>query len=381
MKNLKVMHMISSRGMYGAENVVLSWMNQIPKIDTSLLVFASPKQTTSPLVQKAKALGFSSMPMHIGKFKCLSTTRKTIDFFRSSQPDIIQSHGYKGLFYGKILSWRTKTPLIHTNHGFVTTSRKAKFNTWVELFICRYFPPDQIIAVGENIQKIFISAGINPQIITRINNAVMPESPTLSTKPPTDLQKKMHERRVICYSGRLSYEKGPDLLIKAIPMVVKKFSNVLFILAGDGPMSGDIKRQIQTSGISNHVLQIGFRTDVNKIMATSQAVILPSRSEGIPLTMLEAMMLGKPIIGFAVGGIQETIQHRKTGILAQPECVEELANALLYVLENPNKAIQLGINARDLALKKYNLPQRMHTLVKLYQIICPEKDYRGKEVC
>ncbi|MBI9045457.1 MAG: glycosyltransferase [Anaerolineaceae bacterium] len=164
---------------------------------------------------------------------------------------------------------------------------------------------------------------------------------------------------LIISAGRLTYEKGFDLLLDAIPNVIQKFPDAKFALCGDGFQREDLEKQARDLGVLNHVKFLGFRSDVAELMMLSDIYVLPSRSEGMPNAIMEAMSLELPVIAFSVGGIPELIIQSQTGILIKPQDVDALSQGIIDLINDPGKGQKLGQAARRTIREKYNLEEKM----------------------
>ncbi|MCU0611810.1 MAG: glycosyltransferase [Candidatus Eisenbacteria bacterium] len=168
----------------------------------------------------------------------------------------------------------------------------------------------------------------------------------------------------ILYAGRLSPEKGLHTLLDAV-----KGLPAACILAGEGPLRIDLERQAASRGIDN-VLFLGHVDTgrVKDLMASARAVVVPSEwYENNPLAAIEACAAGKPVIGSRIGGIPEVVEHGVTGLLFTPGSAEELRQAIIFLLENPDAARDLGWAARLFAERNLGLDRYLEQLLMHYQ--------------
>jgi len=173
------------------------------------------------------------------------------------------------------------------------------------------------------------------------------------------------EEKSLVYFGRLSREKGLYTLINA----AKKLSIGMKII-GDGPLRKELEEKVKTEKVKN-VEFLGYlagdhlKDEIRKAMA----VVLPSEwYENNPITLIEAYALGKPVIGSKIGGIPELIIDDETGLTFEPKNTEDLTNKIMYLISNPDKIKQMGVNARRFVEDKLN-PERYYSeLMKIYQL-------------
>jgi glycogen(starch) synthase len=153
--------------------------------------------------------------------------------------------------------------------------------------------------------------------------------------------------RFLCL-GRLVPEKGFDLALKAFALIVDRFPGLRLVIAGDGPERSALERQAIELRLQNVVDFTGWagRADVPALMNRAVAVLMPSRREGLPLVALEAAQMGRPVVATRVGGLPEIVLHDQTGLVIEPDDSNGFAEAIGYLLDNPQIAISMGEAAR-----------------------------------
>jgi glycogen(starch) synthase len=186
--------------------------------------------------------------------------------------------------------------------------------------------------------------------------------------PPTILP------RIVCV-GRLATEKGFDQALSAFATIVKHFPEVEMVMAGDGPQRSALEQQAESLGLTQMVKWLGWvpPEQIPALLATAQAVLIPSRSEGLPRVAVEAALMARPVVATKVGGIPEVVIHQRTGLLVEPENEGALADAVIYLLSNKEKAVTMGCSARSLVLKKFNMEQCVNSYQALYEQLAQSK--------
>jgi glycosyltransferase involved in cell wall biosynthesis len=166
---------------------------------------------------------------------------------------------------------------------------------------------------------------------------------------PSEAPSGRRARRVrVVTVARLSPEKGLDDLVRAAQMVVAAGDDVTFSVFGDGPMRDRLRRQIDEAGLSGRVeLRGAFtREELPQILRDADVFVLPSRTEGCPLSVVEALCAGIPVVATAVGGIPELVQERVTGMLTAPADAAALATAITAIVRDPEARSAMGTAAR-----------------------------------
>lgn len=137
--------------------------------------------------------------------------------------------------------------------------------------------------------------------------------------------------------GRLAAQKGHDLLLPAVPHVVARFPNTRFIWAGDGPLENELIQQMTQYGVQHQVTLLGRRSDIRELLLASDVFAHPTRFEGQPFSVLEAMAARLPVVSTMASGITEVLEHGQTALLGRVEDIRDLRENLLYALGHPEE--------------------------------------------
>ena len=234
---------------------------------------------------------------------------------------------------------------------------------------------DKIIFISKDIKKELIENQFPSEKLVHIPNSV----DVNYFKMPQDLQNKNSKN--ICFVGRLEEQKGVEYLIKAMDIVKSEVKDTKLFIVGDGQLRTHLEALGKKLKLNDHVHFIGSANDVLPYYQNSKIFVLPSVSEGMPLTLLEAMSCGLPVVATKVGGNLEIVDSNleageaivsgchigENGILVAPKDVKGLAEALLMLLKDEGLSKQLGRNARKNVVKKYSLDEVTEQYLGLYQ--------------
>jgi glycosyltransferase involved in cell wall biosynthesis len=160
--------------------------------------------------------------------------------------------------------------------------------------------------------------------------------------------------------------KGQAHLLEAMARVSASRPDARLLLAGRGPLQGELQRRARTLGLENAVRFLGFRDDIPGLLQAIDVFVLPSLSEGLPLALLEAMANGKPIVATRVGGVPEVIADGESGLLVRPGSPDDLAAAVLRLLADRGLAARLGQTARERASRDHTLTAMVRAYQDLY---------------
>ena len=169
----------------------------------------------------------------------------------------------------------------------------------------------------------------------------------------TPLEKR---ERVVGYIGRLSPEKGISEMLRAVPLVLAQDSRVRFLITGDGPLADDIRHRVHSAGLENIVRFTGRvpYSEIPSLLNECRLLVMPSRTEGLPGTLLEAMACGTPVLATPVGAVADIIADGETGYFLRDTSAEEIARGILRAL-GANHPEELSSRAREVAERDYCL--------------------------
>ena len=256
------------------------------------------------------------------------------------------------LFLSKDIKW------IFSEHNVYNRRRSFKIFKILDTFIySRYY---KIICVSKQVEIALLEwlPKYKKKTIVISNAVAVDDLSNWSTIKKYD----------ILFVGRLTKAKGVDVLLKAIGMLKEKYhKEIKAAIVGEGYLKGELKKLVIKLGIDKEVEFLGVRKDIARIMKSAKIFVLPSRWEGLPLTILEAMSNRMSIIATKVGGIPEVIENGKEGILVPPEDLEALARAVIKLFEDRKLRVKLGINAYKKVKEKYSIEVYTKNILDLYK--------------
>ncbi len=253
---------------------------------------------------------------------------------RDLSPDIVHCHSSAAGLFGR-LAVRNNIPTIYTAHGWGFNIGVSSFQKWVaiavENFLSRY--TTRILCVSKFVRDLGVQYRIAPKKLFQIiYNGIEPQE----KKASADL----HHR--ITFVGRLARPKLPLLLLKSLQYLPKEVQEKIQVsIVGDGPQRKSVEQYIKEQNIPNVVLHGTLpREEIFVILHDSDIFVLLSEWEGLPITILEAMSIGLPVIASDVGGISEAVDA-SNGILISSEQPQEVADAIVTILEDSVKREQM----------------------------------------
>lgn len=271
---------------------------------------------------------------------------------------IWHGHDYKSNLYGVLLRPSCRFRLVTTVHGWVKHTRKTPLYYGID----RWSLPrhDQVIAVSSDLHDACTLAGVRAERLTLIENAIDTE------EFQRDRARESGARLVIGAVGRLSDEKGFDLLIQAVERLLDEGLELELRIAGEGDQEETLRAQIAASPHGAHLNLLGFQADTKALFDGFDLFCLSSLREGLPNVVLEAMSMALPVVATRSGGMETFAVDGEDAVLIDPGSVDELADGLRRVLADRAERDRLATAARARVERDCSFARRMQRVVEVY---------------
>jgi glycosyltransferase involved in cell wall biosynthesis len=333
-----------------------------------------------PLIADAKREGVTAWqeidPSPLSPQLLLAILRQ----MRRRKYDLLHSHDVKTDVLGLLAGRLAGVPVVATAHGYPSTFRRSGVYRRLDLLalrLCRH-----IICVSEGFQQELLAAGLEPRRLSVIRNGIAVAD--MVQKASAGRQTLRHDLGlepddvIVMAMGRLSPEKGHIYLLQAARLLVQQGVKVRVVIVGEGPLKEELAGEAKRLGIEKHVFLLGFRADIPALIAQCDLSVLPSLSEPLGNVILEAMALGKPVIGTTAGGIAEMIVNAETGLLVPPADAEALEAAVRQLLDNPQQARSLGERGRERVLSEFTVERMADRLAAVFTAAAQDGAHQGK---
>lgn len=285
---------------------------------------------------------------------------------RRKQFDVLQVHfAYLDALVASMLrSWLRGGIILRLGGGGpagdLARLRRLGVDRWFLPWIKRL---DRVVVVSEQMREELLDAGFEHGRVVVIPNGVDTErfssADGAAGRPAAGAQ--------AITVARLSEEKGVDVLLDAWTRVVAKMPHARLLIVGHGPLHAPLQRQADAAGLNGSVRFLGEVADVAPDLRASDVFVLPSRSEGLPNALLQAMAAGLPCIATRVGGVPELIEDRVNGRLVAPEQAEALAEALVWMFRHPEEAARYRAAARCTVEARFTLERMAENYLNVYK--------------
>ena len=212
---------------------------------------------------------------------------------------------------------------------------------------------------------------------------IVPRSSVIHNGLDTDAYRPGHlptgDPRLLCL-GSLWHQKGIDIALNAVQLLIHRFPGLRLTIAGDGPERAALELQAARLGLTNTVDFRGWvpPEQVPTVLTDASMVLMPSRWEGLPNVALQAALMARPVVGTGVGGIPEIVEHQETGLLVEPEDSSALAEAIALLLNHPETAARMGQAARVRVQREFGWEGYVDAYDALYRKLIRNKP--GKSV-
>ncbi len=350
--------------------ILLSSLIKVPDLAITAILFNQGR-----LASELMGLGIKTQVILESRHNPLSIAKQLSDFFRHHQIDILHTHKYKDNVLGALSSvWQGIRWRIRTIHGspepFVGYQAvKIKIYEIVDNGVNRWLV-DRILAVSLDLRSQLIKR-FDPEKVICVHNAIDVEQMRV-TGCATGLRKELKlggQEFVIGTMGRLMPVKGLESFLKAAHIIRRQRPNVKFIIAGDGPSKGLLQARAHEYGVQNDVLFLGHRNDSHEILELMDLFVLPSLSEGIPMALLEALALARPVVASRVGGIPEVIEHGINGLLVTSGRADELAQSCIALMDDYAWGQRLGVAGRKRVEERFSARFMADQVAELYRTL------------
>lgn len=320
------------------------------------------------LVERAERLGARAWPIPQGKNqRDVWWLRQLAKHLKEERPSIFHAHRIAPLdcTYGLIAAALARVPVVvATQHLF--SGSVPRWRVFQQKLVSATV--DRYIAVSEEVARGLWSAGGAPRAKVQIIQNGIPLGPFNQANQAADpaLKSMLRGNRdlpVVLCLARLHSQKGLSFLLEAAVSV----PDARFVIAGDGPERNSLAAQSEALGLRDRVIFLGHRTDVPDLLAVCDLFVLPSLYEGLPVSILEAMAAGKPVIATAIGGTDEAVLDGETGLLVPPGDSDALAKAIQRLLADTSLANDMARAGRERAYGKFSAEQMVRRTVQVYE--------------
>jgi glycosyltransferase involved in cell wall biosynthesis len=296
---------------------------------------------------------------------------------RQVRPAILHTHTAKAGTVGRIaalLAGGARPPIvIHTFHGHVLrgyfSPAKTAFFRVLERMLAKV--TTVLIAVSPEVRDDLVSLGVAPvEKFAVVRLGIELEERVRCEEPREEIRRRLGippERFVVGWLGRMTGVKQTTDLLDALGDLRGRDVDASVLLVGDGPDRDGFERRAHELGLIRHCLFLGYQEQVAPWYAAMDAVALPSGNEGTPVTVIEALAAGRPVVAYGVGGVPDVVRDGIDGFVVTPGDTGELALRLADLAADPELRARMGAAGRDRVLERYGVRRLLDDVDRLYR--------------
>ena len=364
---MKILHVIDSAGIYGAEIMLLNLMEE-HKIMSHVPILLSIEEpdaaSGNAFSERATSRGLSVIKINVGRGFSKGSGRRIWNIAEEHEVDLVHSHGYKGnILLGSVPRSVRKVPLISTIHGWTATrvfTRIWYYKLLDRMFLRRTDAVVNVNSTGPCIGKVetFVVENGIPEL--NFDN---------ETSGDDEISVFCRGEFIVGSIARLSEEKGLIYLINAISELHGRGVRLKAVIIGDGPQKKELENYIRRKNLAPSVMLAGYRDKAYKYLPMLNVFVLPSLTEGLPITILEALQAAVPTVASRVGGVSRVLGGGKFGVLTDPGDHRSIADAIEYLHSNPEQAAEMGRKAKEAVLANYSIDRMAREYIKVYEAV------------
>ncbi|MFL5341017.1 MAG: glycosyltransferase [Gemmataceae bacterium] len=364
---MRIVHLTASTFFGGPERQMLGLARHLPAdCQTHFLSFAEGGRCKE-FLKHVRWNGFEGESLTRDTPNLPAAVLELSRRLRDLRADILLCHGYKANLVGRSAAHSAGLPAIAISRGWTAEDRKVRLYEAVDRMHLRYM--DRVVCVSAGQAEKVRRAGAPPGRVRVIRN-----SARLSETQPDDFEAREELQslffkpgeKIVVAAGRLSPEKGIQVLIQAARQVIEHDPGARFVVFGQGAQRPALQRQIDEADLNGLFVLPGFRGDLDRLLPSADLFVLPSFTEGLPNVVLEASAAAVPVVATAVGGTPEALVDGRTGYLVPPGHPAALAGRIGELLADPELRARMGPAGRDHVRRQFTFEAQAEAYLRLF---------------
>lgn len=365
------MHLLSTGNLSGAEKIALDICMNLDKSKFEPYAVCAGKNLYNSFLNN----NIKSYVIDTGKLNPLNIL-KLKKLVKRENIDIIHAHDTRASIAAGIAKGHNTIVIshIHGNYEWLGRSSYIKYVDYMfrknyDLSIsCSKYVNDNLIKYYKNLDKSKIKLISNCVDFNKINESSIVDKAAFKYKAGIP-----DNKYVIGYVGRLVDIKGVDLLIESYSQFCKTYNDTILLIAGDGEEKEKLKELVNKYNINENVIFTGFIDNIYNYLDIMDVFILPSKSEGLSIALMEAMAKGRIVITSKTDGVDEIIKNGETGIILYERSYNCLLDAMVYVYKNKEVLSIIGSNAAEFIKNNYDIKIYIKKIEEAYESLIEDK--------
>jgi len=367
MKKLNVLQFICSTGFYGAERWVLALAKYLnpQEVNCHLGVTLESNNEELKIVDEFNKLGGNVFQLPMSNRFDLKVVDKLVEVIKSNEIDIIHTHGYKSDILGLLAAKKAGIKIVITPHGFENgLDYKLRLFIWLG---CQSFRFADIVApLSKALCDDVRGFGVKEKRLVYVQNGVDLSEVDEQKVKENPLKSSGNNKR-IGFVGQMISRKNIKDILDIFESLAEKHPNITLSLLGDGESRAELEEYAKSLSHNNRIEFLGFRDDRLELLQSFDLFVMTSTLEGIPRCLMEATAMGIPVAAYNIAGIDQLLEHDKTGLLAPFGEKELLLNYWEELLFNQEKADKLSNAACEFVNANYSGKRMASEYTTLFQ--------------
>jgi glycosyltransferase involved in cell wall biosynthesis len=343
---MRVLHVVDSGGLYGAEVVLLHLMTEQAKLGMSpiLASIGTPQAGEKDIELAARERGLAVEIFRMRPGPNVLGIRNILNFARRESIDLLHSHGYKSNILLGLMPRRLRGfPMISTVHGYTHQKSwsdgldRMLFYQQLDAYSLRRVE-SAVLVNGAMREHPLLQRQLKKMRVEVVPNGIPIQGPAVKAELRSEILEFAAGGISIAAVGSISHEKGSDLLLEATAKLIHAGRDLRLLYLGDGVLRSTLESRAAELGIAERILFPGYVNGAGDYLPHIDLFTMPSLTEGLPMVLLEAMLAATPIVATRVGGIPDVLDEGKAGILIPSEDIGALQAGILQVLDQPDEA-------------------------------------------
>lgn len=364
---MKVLHVVASSERRGAEVFASALVASLgPEVDQRVAVLHSRRghrvSFSAPTTEIVTGMHLPGIRMSAAGVWNLKRA------IASYGPDVIQAHGGEPLKYAMAAASGNGRRIVYRRIGDSLQFQGSLLR--VRAYAGLMKRSARVVAVAETLRTELVERfGLAPSQVVTIPNGVdlSVAEPSRSRTEVRDALGISQDAQVVLSLGALTWEKDPLGHIQIVEHAAAERPRLVHVLAGDGPLRAELQAEVDRRGLKDRTLVLGSRDDVADLLAASDVMLLASRTEGMPASVIEAGAAGLPVVGYALSGVPDVVVDGESGSLVREGDAGALSRALGELLDDEGERTRMGRFARERCRARFDIRAVAPRYLRLYR--------------
>jgi len=362
---MQLMEIVSGDGVNGAIVHCLLVTRELARRGHSVTVLCRPKSWIRQQL-RSDPVEVVESDLHV---RPLDELRRVVAIIREKRIELVHTHMTSAHVFGVLVRWMRGAPCVATAH--------AHRRQWHWMF------NNRVIAVSEATRRFHLKYNLVPKRRIEVIHNFVDFSRFAAVAPEARVRMRASLNvdgswPLIGFVGSVFVEKGWLDLVRVLSKVSVAMPDTRLLVVGDGPADyrATLESEAARLGVSQQIIWAGRRFDIPEVLSAMDLFVSASHSEALPLTSLEAMAAGIPVVAAAVGGLPEVVRDRETGILVAPGDLDAMAHAIVALLLDENQRKRLGESGRRRAREHFSPERQMPRIEQAFASAIGQSKWR-----